>query len=196
MNRAPAPGAFFAPDPPARGGQQAAGDGQPHSRSGGQLSGRAAPIEPLEQVVQFVRIQAWAVVGHGDVKAVGLYAGFNEDLAIGRRVLRRVLEQVGQCDRGHSRIDLDLGLLVGIHAQGMSVEGVANLRGGGVDDVGRRHPLRLEVNRGRVDAGHVQDVLEQSRQAIQFDERGTGLFLALLRLEVSVAGSRRRPESR
>ena len=136
------------------------------------------------------------MVRHRDVQAVGLHSGVNDDLAIRRRVLRRVLEQVRQGDRGDSRIDFDLGLLVGIHAQGMSVEGVPHLRGGGVDDVGRRHPLRLEVNGGRVDACHVENVLEQSRQAIQFDERGTGLLLALLRLEVAVAGSRRRPESR
>ena len=124
------------------------------------------------------------MVGHRDVKAVGLNSGVNENVAIGWRVQRRVLDQVGQGDRGDSRIDFDLGLLVGIHAQGMSADGVTNLRGGGVDDVGRCHPLRLEMNRGRVDACHVQNVLEQSRQPIQFDERGTGLFLALLRLEV------------
>ena len=74
VNRAPAPGDVLAPDPAARGGQQPAGDGEPHSGSGGRLSGRAAAIEALEQVIQFVQVEARAVVGDGDVKAVGLYA--------------------------------------------------------------------------------------------------------------------------
>ena len=71
---------------------------------------------------------------------------------------------------------------------GVPFESVPDLRRGRVDDVGRRDPLRIEVNRRRIDAGHVQNVLEQSRQAIQLHQRGAGLCFALGRARGRPAG--------
>jgi len=117
-----------------------------------------------------------ALVRHRDMEAVELDAGFDEYCEIGRRILRGIFEQVRQRDRGDAGIDLDLGLLVGVNAQGMSAERLTHLRGGGVDDVGRRHPLRLEVNRGGVDAGHVLFLafrwLEGAPQILDGDPNG------------------------
>ena len=80
-----------------------------------------------------------------------------------------------QGDGGDAGIDLDFGLGVGIHLQRMAVQRVPDVSGCRIDDVGRRHPLALDVNRRRVDARHVEDVLEETIQPVQLHDGGACL---------------------
>jgi hypothetical protein len=50
-----------------------------------------------------------------------------------------------------------------------------------LDDVGRRHPLELRLHGRRLDARHVDDVLEEPRQPVQLRAHDLHLFLPLRR---------------
>ena len=109
------------------------------------------------------------------VKTVRSGAGLNCNLAAGRRIAGGVLEQVRQGDRSDSWIDIDLGLGVRVHLQWMAVESVPDVGRGRIDDVGGRDPLAFDVDRRRVDARHVEDVLEETVQPVQLSDGGAGL---------------------
>ena len=51
---------------------------------------------------------------------------------------------------------------------------------GGVDDVGRRYPLQLCAHRAGFDAGHFDNVVEQSLQTIQLRLHDFDLLAALV----------------
>ena len=57
---------------------------------------------------------------------------------------------------------------------------MSDVRDGGVDHVGRRHPLPVDPDRGRVDARHVEQVLEQARQPVEFGDGRLGLHVAIV----------------
>ena len=58
----------------------------------------------------------------------------------------------------------------------MRVERAPGVGNGRVDDVRRRHPLPLGPHRPRVDARHVEDVVEQVIQPVELAERHLRLF--------------------
>ena len=96
------------PDPPAGCRQQSSCDGEPHPGAKRHLAGCAAAVEALEQVIELARIQSRAMVRDGDAQSVPFHARMDENRPIRRRILRRVLEQVRQCNRREARIDLHL----------------------------------------------------------------------------------------
>ena len=106
------------------------------------------------------------------------HAAMDADRPVRRRVLRGILEQVRQCHRRQARIDLHLQLRVGIHAQVASLQRVPHVRHRGIDHIGRGHPLAVDADRRGVDARHVEDVLEQARQAIQLADSAALHLLA------------------
>ena len=94
--------------------------------------------------------------------------------------MRRVLEHVRQGDGREAGIDLHLTVGVGLDAQRVSLERVPDVRAGRIDDIGGRDPLLVHSDGGRVDARHVEDVLEQPREAVQFDAGRARLFPAFV----------------
>ena len=129
---------------------------------------------------ELTRIEARTAVGHCHVQAIVLDAGLDDDLAIGRRVLRGVLEHVRERDRHQTRIDFGFEVSLGVHAQRVSLERVPNVRARGIDDVGCRHPLLVHTDGCCVDARHIEDVLEQAGEAMQLHAGGARLFTPLL----------------
>ena len=51
---------------------------------------------------------------------------------------------------------------------------------GGIDDLGRRNPSGIVRHRPRVDARHLQNVLKETREPIDFGDDQLALFAALL----------------
>ena len=115
----------------------------------------------------------------------------HDDLPVGRRVLRRVLEQVRQRDRREARIDLHLHVRVRIHTQARVLQRVPDVGDRGIDHIGRGHPLAVDADRRGVDARHVEDVLEQARQPVELADGGAGLLRALIGRQIAAPGSQR-----
>ena len=93
-----------------------------------------------------------------------------------RRVLRGVLQQMRERRRRQPRIDLDLGVGRGVDANGSSLERRPHVRGRRIDDIGGRDPLTVGDDPVRVDSCHVENVLEEARQAVQFRQRRAHLL--------------------
>ena len=60
------------------------------------IQGMAAPVKPLEDVVDVLRGNAAAVVGYLDLEHGGGAGPGNPDMAAGRRVIHGVLHQISQ----------------------------------------------------------------------------------------------------
>ena len=75
-------------------GQEPACNRESHSGPERRLTCGASAVEALEEVFELARVEPRAVVRHGDTQTVRFHAGMHQDLLLGRRVLRRVLEQV------------------------------------------------------------------------------------------------------
>ena len=56
---------------------------------------------------------------------------------------------------------------------------------GGIDHVGGGDPLPVDLDRGRVDARHVEDVLEQARQPVELGDGRAGLRATLVGRQVA-----------
>src|SRR5262245_57137450 len=96
----------------------------------------------------------------------------NKYLLVRWRVLRGVLEQVRECHRREPRIDLNRQIgIIRINAHGTPLQSVTDVSGGRVDDVSRIDPLPIDGDRGGVDASHIENVLKQTRQSVEFGDR-------------------------
>ena len=115
-NRAPAPGTFSAQTRPPAAASRPRVIERPIPVPNDVCASRSPAVETLEQVIELARIEPGAVVRDRDMQSIRLDPGVHDDLPIGRRVLRRVLEQVRQRHRRQARVDFDLHLRVGIHA--------------------------------------------------------------------------------
>ena len=100
-------------------------------------------------------IEPGAVIGHRDVEAVGLYAPLHHDFGVARRILRRVLEDVRQRDRGEAGIDLHFHLARSIHAKWASLEFIPGVRECRIHHVIGRDPVSIDGDRCGVNAGYV-----------------------------------------
>ena len=98
VDREPRPGAgrVLGPHPAADRIQQSARDRQAHAGARRRLLGAAPAIEALEQVIQLAGIESRTVIGDGDRDAVRLGPRIDDDVAIGGRVARGILEQMRQ----------------------------------------------------------------------------------------------------
>ena len=88
----------------------------------------------------FAGIEARTAIGHRHRHAVGARSRIDDDVAIGRRIARRILQQVRQRDGGQPRVDVDDVIGVGLDAQRVPVDRVPRVGQCRVDDIGGRRP--------------------------------------------------------
>ena len=101
-----------------------------------------------------------------------------------------------------TRIDLHQHVARDLHVQWMIPERLRHQRARGADDLRRMHPPRVGRHLAGIDAGHVQDVLKQPREPIDFVEHDAVLIEPLVgreprRLQIArghADGRERRPQ--
>src|SRR5690606_1197259 len=149
---------------------QCAGDGQADTAAAGVAgAGGVGAVEPVEEVVEMFGGDAVSGVGDREFGAVAAgQPAADGDLAAGRGVAQRVVEQVGQ-DLGEPvGIDGDGGGVVDRGAQRDALR--VELFTSGVDGVGDRRRggrgNRVEVGEVCLGAGDGVDVLDESFEAV------------------------------
>jgi hypothetical protein len=113
-------------------------------------------------VIQLGWVETRSVIHDRHVQAVSLDARLHQDVTVGRRVLRRILEQVRERRRREARIDFDRQIRIRIHAHGSPLKRVLHESDGRIHHVVGFDPLAIDGDCGRVDACHIQDVLEET----------------------------------
>ena len=68
---------------------------------------------------------------------------------------------------------------------GVPLERMPDVRDGGIDHIGGGDPLPVDADRGRVDARHVEDVLEQARQPVELGDGRAGLRATLVGRQIA-----------
>ena len=77
----------------------------------------------------------------------------------------------------------------------MSLQCVPDMRTRGIHDVGCGDPLPVDADCGGIDAGHVENVLKQARESIQFSGRRARLLGTFILRQVAAQVLDRRLDS-
>jgi len=120
------------------------------------------------------------VIAHPDGQCVVGHARRHIDRRAERRVLRGVLEQMGQGRGGQPRIDPHRHIGIERKVDVAALQGLLDVIACGGHDLGGMCPPRLGGNRPGVDARHLEDVLEQARQPLDFRPDHLALLEPLL----------------
>jgi len=80
-----------------------------------------------------------------------------------------------QRHRRQARIDFDGEIRIGVHSHGSSLQRVLDKGDGRIHDLFGVDPVAIDGDSCGINAGHVEDVLEQARQAIELGDRRVGL---------------------
>jgi hypothetical protein len=78
-----------------------------------------------------------------DAKPLWRDADLHHDRRLGRRILRRIFEHMGQRSGGQQRIELDQDIRVDVEVEAMPAKGEIDLVASRLDDLGGMHPSHL-----------------------------------------------------
>lgn len=145
--------------------------------------GRRAPSseEPIEHVRQIASREPRAMVAHSNEELrAGKLAG-HVDRRAARGILGGVFQQMRQRRRGQPGVETHQGVRLCGDEEAMLLQRLVDLLTSGGDDLRGMRPSLFGRHSASIEPRHVQHVVEQTREALDFGKNQVALLGAILR---------------
>jgi hypothetical protein len=147
---------------------------QPQADSTAAIGRRGdATIEFLEHTRFTPSGEARTIVRNAEGDSLAFAAGSNLDVAAGRRIADRIFQEVDQDLLQQHAVHVQQRQVAGdFYANNMMLQLLAQASQRRADDFFEHVPLSVEPDLSRLQAGHVQQIVDQAREPLRFFNDG------------------------